>query len=182
MSDRTQAEQERLEHAAFKQLVWALAPGDVDDYDSIVDGVHAVIKERRELEERITDLEQRVEMLGDIGTEKTDKEQKVAAIVTYATQKDGRAKGTVVKPKEIAGVANVSKRYAYDLIADIVNGDSDEGSLRTDGYEWALDASDRSAIDKDAPEKGLIVDFEQLHEDPEALNKFINGTTAEEGR
>ena len=178
MSDADDA----LEHAALRQLVWALAPGDHHDYDTIVDGARAAIEEHRALEGRVADLEQRVEMLGDIGTEKTDKEQKVAAIVTYATQKDSRAKGTVVKPKEIAGVANVSTRYAYDLIDDIVNGDGEQGSLRTDGYEWALDASGQTAVDKDAPEKGLIVDFERLHEDPEALNKFINESAAEGGR
>ncbi|WP_435075306.1 hypothetical protein [Halorubrum sp. HHNYT27] len=173
---------EALDHAAFKQLVWALAPGEPEDYETIVDGVQAAIEEHRELQERVDDLEQRLEMIGDIGTEKTNKEQKVAAIVTYASQKDSGMKGTVVKPKEIAGVANVSERYAYDLIDDIVNGDGEDGSLHDDGYPWALDAAAQTSVDKDAPGRGLIVDFDRLHEDTEALNKFINGTAAEGGR
>ena len=173
---------EALDHAAFRQLVWALAPGDAEDYDTIVDGARAAIEEHRELRERVDDLEQRLDRIGDIGTEKTNKEQKVAAIVTYASQKDGGMRGTVVKPKEIAGVANVSKRYAYDLIDDIVNGDGEDGSLRDDGYPWAIDASTQTAVDKDAPDRGLVVDFDRLHDDPESLNKFINETSAEEGR
>jgi hypothetical protein len=178
MSDASEA----LDHAAFKQLVWALAPDEPEEYETIVEGVQAAIEEHRELQERVNDLEQRLEMIGDIGTKKTNKEQKVAAIITYASQKDAGMKGTVVKPKEIAGVANVSERYAYDLIDDIVNGDGEDGSLHDDGYPWALDAADQTLIDKDAPGRGLIVDFDRLHEDPAALNKFINGTPAEGGR
>ena len=173
---------EALDHAALRQLIWALAPGESEDYDTIVDGARAAIEEHRALQERVDDLEQRLDKIGDIGAEKTNKEQKVAAIVTYASQKDAGMRGTVVKPKEIAGVANVSKRYAYDLIDDIVKGDGEDGSLRDGGYPWALDATAQTSVDKEAPGRGLVVDFDRLHEDSESLNKFINETSAEEGR
>lgn len=173
---------EGLDHAAFRQLVWALAPGEPEDYDTIVDGARAAIEEHQSLQKRVDELEQRLDKIGDIGTEKTNKEQKVAAVVTYASQKDAGMRGTVVKPKEIAGVANVSKRYAYDLIDDIVNGDGEDGSLRDGGYPWALDAAAQTAVDKESPDRGLVVDFDRLHDDPESLNKFINETSAEEGR
>lgn len=58
--------QHALEHAAFKQLVWALAPGDSEDYENIVQGVHAAIEEHRDLQERVSELEGLVTGIGEL--------------------------------------------------------------------------------------------------------------------
>lgn len=163
------------ELAALKKLAFGLADDGTDDLFTAaaeaIDRVEAV-------EQRLEELDQVGDILADVGESKSTKEEKVAAIVTYADQKSSGLAGTVVKPVEIEGVCGISNRYAYDLIDDMVDGDGADGSLSEDGYPWALDASDNGAVDKDTPDKGVIVDFERLHDDPEALNKFINGSAA----
>ena len=167
--------------AFLRKLAFQLADTGPDEDVDLHEAVTRAVDRVEELEHRLDELEEMKEMLSDVGTQKTSKEEKVAAIVTYASQKDGGMRGTVVKPKEIAGIVGVSKRYAYDLIDDIVHGDGEHGSLTPDGYDWAEEASSFSAVDKETPERGLAVDFERLHEDDEALNKFINDQAVEGG-
>ena len=180
MTDEKVVEHSR-QLAYLRQLAHRLADiGDEEDVD-LREAVGRAVDRVEELEQRLDELEEMKEMLSDVGTKKTSKEEKVASIVTYASQKEGGMSGTVVKPKEIAGIVGVSKRYAYDLIDDIVHGDGEHGSLTPDGYDWALEASEISAVDKDTPDRGLAVDFERLQDDDESLNKFINGQPVEGG-
>lgn len=174
-----------IEMAALRQLTWALADGDPDDYEHLVEGVHDAIDRVEDLEAHLSELKQenqdlraRLDRLGDISEEKTSKEQKIAAIVTYADnqRRSGQSRITV-PPKEIQGVTDVSERYSYTLVDDMVGGEGDDGP---DGYDWALNPQRQARRpDQDLPQKGVLIDFEQLHADPEALSKFINATDAE---
>lgn len=180
MSDDRLTEHSR-QLAFLRKFAFQLADTGPDEDLDLHEAVDRAVDRVEKLEHRLDELEDMKEMLSDVGTQKTSKEEKVAAIVTYASQKHSGMRGTVVKPKEIAGIVDVSKRYAYDLIDDIVHGDGEHGSLKDGGYDWAVEASSFSAVDKETPERGLAVDFERLHEDDEALNKFINGQPVEGG-
>lgn len=159
-----------IEMAALRQLVWGLADGDSKDYDNLAQGVHNALDNLEALEERIDDLEAenetlrtRLDKLGDIGEQKTSKEQKVAAIVTYAENRRSKDQSALtVKPGTIKGLVDVSRRYAYDLVDDMVA-----------EYDWAHDPRDFPRhIEQDAPQKGVCIDFEGVHGEPVPVNKF----------
>lgn len=169
----------------FRKFVHELS-GTTDESDvGPMEATFRALDKIGDLQERVDELEQenqdlraRLDRLGDIGEEKTSKEQKIAAIVTYADnqRRSGQSRITIL-PKEIQGVTDVSERYSYTLVDDMVGG---EGEDELDGYNWALDPQRQARRpDQDKPQKGVLIDFEQLHADPEALNKFINGTDAE---
>lgn len=136
---------------------------------------------QQRLEAENAQLRERLDRLGDIGQEKTSKEQKIAAIVTYADNaRKSNQDCITVLPETIKGVADVSERYAYRLVDDMVSGDGENGTVGPDGYDWALDPQERPRrVDQDKPQKGVIIDFKQPHDDPAALNKFINESTAQ---
>jgi len=176
-----------MEMAALKQLVWGLADGDAEDYDHIVAGVHSALDTVERMDERIDELEaenerlrSRLDKLGDIGQEKTNKEQKIAAIVTYAENERRSDQSAVsVKPRTIKGLVGVSRRYANDLIDDMVNGDGENGTVGPDGYDWAHDSRDLPRhLEQDTPDKAVVVDFEGVHGDPVPVKEF---TTASAG-
>jgi regulator of replication initiation timing len=166
--------QDQLESAALRQLVWRLAEGDAEDYDTIVRGVHSALDRVESMQERMADIEaenerlrSRLDKLGDIGAKKTSKPQKIAAIVTYAEQRrsDGQD-ALVVKPGTIKGLVDISDRYSYTLVDNII-----------DEYEWAHDPSEvqrYGAIGRAKPDKGVLIDFEGVHGDPVPLSKLIN--------
>ena len=74
---------------------------------------------------------------------------------------------------KIVTVTGVSRRYAYDLIDGL-----------PDQYHWILSRDEArqqqygsAEIDSGTQSKRLVIDFERLHNDPAAVNKF---TTARE--
>lgn len=142
-----------------------------DDHDSLVDAARDVAAKVERLEAENEDLRNRLDQLGDIGAEKTTKEQKVAAIVTYAHQsrRDGQDAVTVL-PKHIKGLVDVSRRYAYDLVDSMV-----------EEFDWAHDPSEvrqYGSLEKDTPQKGVCIDFEGVHGEPCPVNKFTTQPTA----
>lgn len=143
-----------------------LAADDVDDRD--------VLAELQELRDRTEQLEDLTSNLQDIGGQKTSKEQKLAALVTYADRIRSDNQDLVgIDPKTMAGVAGVTERYAYTLIDELHSDDA---------FPWAADARELS---RRAPTdtRALVVDFGYLgkpvQEDAERLNKFINATGGE---
>lgn len=56
--------------------------------------------------------------LGDVGTTKTTKEQKLAAIRRFVQNKGGQQSTVAVIDSDIQGCVGVSRRYAYDLIEE----------------------------------------------------------------
>jgi len=127
-----------------------------------------------ELQDDVNDLKSLVEGLRDIGQKKSSKEQKIAAIVTFADNRrkpDQRAVSLL--PKDIIGAAGVKQRYAYQLA------DGDDG-LPSE-YDWVLTGKQARQqqygnlqIDEDRQRKRLVIDFDRLQRDRESLNKFNN--------
>lgn len=137
----------------------------LDEIDALRERVAALEAENEQLRERL-------DRLGDIGEEKTSKEQKIASIVTYADNvRKGEEKAAVtVLPKTITGVADVSRRYAYDLVDDMVR-----------EYAWAHDPTDvETHLEQGGRQKGVLIDFEGVHGEPVPVNKFTTETTGQE--
>lgn len=170
-----------LELAAVRTLIYTLASGDSDDYDNLVFAAREVADRIDELEAENANLRTRLDRLGDIGEQKTNKEQKIAAIVTYADNRRGNRDAQLVKPGEIEGATGVGERYAYDLVDHMIHGDGENGTIGPDGYDWAHDPSTLSRrVDQSAPDKGVVIDFEGVHGSACPLNEF-NNATAEMG-
>lgn len=163
-------EEEKFQEA-YRELVEQIGNVGVADDAGIIEATWMALDEFDRLQDRIEDLEaenaqlrERLNKLGDIGEKKTSKEEKVAAILTFADNARGEEGRIKVSPADVAGVTGVSERYAYDLVDDVI-----------DEYVWAYDPAEVSRrIDQETPEKGVIVDFERLQEDEESLNKFNN--------
>lgn len=149
--------------------------GIIEAASRTVDKIGELEQEVNEIRRLVMENSEQLDAFGDIGSEKTSKEQKIAAVVAFANnQKSVDENRVTVLPKEIKGAAGVSRRYSYNLVDDMVNGDGEEGAVGVDGYSWALDPADQPRRpDQDKPQKGVIVDFEQLHEDHGSVNKFI---------
>lgn len=136
--------------------------------------IHRLEERTDEQAERIEELEASNAALRDIGTTKTSKEEKIAAIISYADNiRDADQSEVAVAAQEIKGAAGVTRRYAYDLIDDVAA-----------EYPWATIRDARTQpSSKDGGrmiqwKKALAVDFEQLHADPEGVNKFTTEVTA----
>jgi len=127
------------------------------------------LRRMSELEDRVDGLEAengelrtRLDKLGDIGQQKTSKEQKVAAIVTYAdNQRSAGQSAVTVLPRVIKGLVGVSRRYAYDLVDDMV-----------EEYEWAYDPQKVNVHPGHDGAKGVLIDFDGIHGEPVSVNKF----------
>jgi len=163
---------------AFPRLVHSIA-GTREDTDvgvfeatvRTIDEIESMQQRLEELEAENEELRTRLDKLGDIGEEKTSKEQKIAAIVTYADNQRGDDQDAVtVLPKVIKGLVDVSRRYAYDLVDDMV-----------EEFEWAHDPAaldTYGSLEKDTPQKGVCIDFEGVHGEPVPVNKFTTASAS----
>lgn len=127
-------------------------------------------RERRGRDE----MERRLADLGDVGTRKTTKEQKLAAILAFAVNKRGeQAEKVAVSATEIRGCVGVSRRYAYDLMhamAAEIEGVSVRESKRV---------QTSSGIKR--KKKALLVDCERVHSGTDGVNEFTTGGDDNEG-
>lgn len=139
------------------------------------DRVAELEDENAELRKRLESVEARLEAVEDTSP---GKEGKVRAIVQQARNlREGDQQGVVMDPEQIVGATGVSKRYAYDL--------ADEDGLPSE-YHWILTREQARQeqygsleIDGSTAGKAIVVDFERLHSDQEALNKFNNDSGGE---
>jgi len=176
MDDDYDADEATL--VAFRRFVTELADIDDEDRPSMgdIETAFRALDELDRLRERVATLEaendhlrDRLDRLGDIGEEKTSKEQKIAAIVTYADNvREGEGKAAVtVLPKIITGVADVSRRYAYDLVDDMIR-----------EFPWAHDPTAVGTHpEQETRQKGVLIDFEGVHGEAVAVNKFTTRST-----
>lgn len=169
MSDDDRIARHDRELAALKKLAFGLAD---DDTDELFPAVEQALDRVETLETRLDELDQVGDMLADVAETTSTKEEKVGKIVTYAenTRRDEQP-GVTVLPKSIKGVTEVSRRYAYDLVDDMI-----------DEYAWAHDpaAVDRyGSVERDAPQKGVLIDFEGVHGAPCPVNKFTTRSAVE---
>jgi|GEM_PF-4387400 len=188
MDDDYDADEAAL--VAFRRFVTELADvadedrpsmGDIETTFRALDEIEALHERVAELEDENQQLRERLDRLGDIGAKKTSKEQKIAAIVTYAdNQRRPDQTAVTVTPRNIRGVADVSERYSYTLVDDMIDGDGEDGTVGPDGYDWAFDPREAPRRpDADTPDRGVGIDFEILQDDPAALSKFINASTGQ---
>lgn len=141
---------------------------------ALEDECDALHEENQALRGRLAEIETQLDAIQDLGTEKTTKEEKIAAVVQYAqnTVSGDATTGRVALPvKQLKGVAGISRRYAYTLIDDL-----------PDEYEWLHNRSTVSQygdleIDEDSQNSALIVDLERLHETDADVSKFITATS-----
>lgn len=163
---------ETIEDDMYGDYGSAAGSATIGEHDSLIDWIQSVESENNDLRERVDTLESEIDAIRDIGSERTSKEEKVAQVVTYALNESQTGTGRVkIKPSNVVGLTGVSTRYAYDLVDEIA-----------DTYDWALDPQEVSRRpDQDAPEKGVLIDCELVQRDPEALNKFNNGSDEQGG-
>jgi len=173
---------------AFRRFVNNIAGTGEDPDVEVFEATARALDTMDALQERVEDLEEenerlrtRLDKLGDIGEEKTEKEQKIAAIVTYADNgRDDDQDAVSVKPKEIKRLTGVGRRYSYDLVDDMIDGDGEDGTVGPDGYDWAHDPNEiqrYGAVERDASDKAVVIDFAGVHGEAVPVNKFT--TTAQ---
>jgi hypothetical protein len=98
----------------LKGTVRAAVDADIDDIGELPDAGRSFNRWIGTHEERLDALERQLAALGDVGTTKTTKEQKLAAVLHFATNKQGTQSGTVaVTADESQGCVGISRRYAY---------------------------------------------------------------------
>ncbi|GAA0515697.1 hypothetical protein SAMN04488066_11569 [Halorubrum aquaticum] len=149
-----------------------------------LDFIEELLIRVEEVEKENTRLRERLDAFGDIGVEKTSKQSKIASIVQYADNLRNEDQGAIkILPKNVCGVANVSRRYAYDLIDDMIHGDGENGTVGPDGFAWAHDPTkidQYGSLEKKESQKGILIDFEGIHGEPLSVNKFNTGSTTKE--
>jgi len=150
---------------------------DVGAAEAWTAAMETIKRQQRELDELRTQVEEqarKLDRLGDIGEEKSTKEQKIVAVLTWADNaRNHQESKVVVKPKDIKGATGVSRRYAYDLIDDM-----------HDTYDWAVDNTQRddrttglSGAESDSPPCGVLIDFDEVaHSTDGVVNKFTTRT------
>lgn len=157
------------ELAALKKLAFSLAD---DGTDELFPAVSEAVDRVETLEQRVEALDDVSDMLADVGEQKTSKEAKISAVVTYAanTRRNDQPAVTVL-PKAVKGVTEVSRRYAYDLVDDMI-----------EEYAWAHDPTDidrYGAVERDTAQKGVLIDFEGVHGEAVPVNKFTTRSASQ---
>lgn len=133
---------------------------------AIANGVTNANREIEDLQEEVSTLsdrleavESRLDVLEDASPK--GKDAKVAALVEYAEGAKGpNQQGVALKAKEIKGTCSCTRRYAYDLMDELPQ-----------EYHFISE--------RDKNGRRLLIDFEALHSDPEAVNKFTTRASGE---
>jgi hypothetical protein len=149
----------------LKGAVRAAIDADIDDIGELPDAGRTFNQQVATAEERLDAVERQLAALGDIGTAKTTKEQKLAAILTFAANKRGQQSSTVtVTADEVQGCAGVSRRYAYDLI--------DEAAEVCVGVRIREATDIQTSTGVEHKKKALLVDGEVAHTNGDGVNQF----------
>jgi len=124
------------------------------------------------LEARVATVERQLETFGDIETEPTSKDEKIAAVLAYATNKHDPGQSTVaVTAPEIKGCASVSRRYAYDLVDAIAKD--------VDGCQLRESATVQTGAGTKHKPKAVLVDCEAVHGERGDVNSFTKGSATD---
>ena len=152
----------------LKATLRAMTAADIDTIEDLPDAGAAVQDRVAQLGGRVDALDQRVAALGDVGTEKTSKEQKYAAILAFAQNKGGTQQSKVaVTAPEIKGCVGVSRRYAYDLIGEMAR--------EVAGVRLREAKQVETATGTKRKQKALLVDCEAVLTDGGGVNSFTTG-------
>ncbi len=149
----------------LKGTVRAIVDAEIDNIGELPDAGRAFHRDVATHAERLDAVEKQLTALGDIGAAKTTKEEKLAAIVTFAQNKGGNQSATVaVTADEIQGCVGVSRRYAYELI--------DDAAATLDGARVREATDVQTSTGVEHKKKALLVDCESVHGLDEAVNSF----------
>lgn len=164
MSDASEA----LDHAAFRQLVFGLASGEAEDYDTIVEAVREIVAENQRLREEVAELQELVDPdPGATEYQQLTKPQKVSrvrsALVEEAEKRGGRAALHYDDVKWLFD-GHPSAGHCYDLM---------ERAAELDGFAY-----DRPS--GDGGQKRVRVNLDGVND----LDRFhaVNNGSIEEGR
>ncbi|MEF8825338.1 MAG: hypothetical protein V5A27_03210 [Halapricum sp.] len=151
----------------LKGTLRALAEEEVESLDELPDVGRALNDRLDAYDERLAAVEHRLAALGDVGTETSSKEEKIAAVLAFAMHKrNGRSRVTV-SPTEIKGCTGVSRRYAYDLLEAI--------AAEVDGVRLRESRQVETGSGTERQGKALLVDCERVHNDRAGVNQFTTG-------
>lgn len=152
----------------MKGTIRALLDADIEEINELPDAGRSFHHRVDAYDDRLATLETRVQRFDDISGEQSSKEQKIAAVLSYAVNKCGPGQRKVaVTATEIKGVAGVSRRYAYDLVEAIAD-ELSECELR-EGETVQTSSGPKHKS------KAVIVDCELVHEDGRSVNSFTTG-------
>jgi hypothetical protein len=158
----------------LKGTIRGLAAEDVETVEDFPAAGRSLRAELDALAERVAALEDRVAALGDVGTNPSTKEEKYAAVLAFAANKDTSTGKVAVTPSEVQGCTGVSRRYAYELIEAM---DRDIEGVRV---------RDATAVQTGAgveqKPKALLVDCDRVHATGDGVNQFTTEERSEEGR
>ncbi|MCU4926470.1 hypothetical protein OB905_10815 [Halobacteria archaeon AArc-dxtr1] len=155
----------------LKGTIRALVGAEIDEIGELPESGRTFNRQVETHAERLDAVEKRLAALGEIDREKTTKEQKIAAICTFAQNKRGGRSSTVaVTAKEIQGCVGVSRRYAYDLIGEVA--EVVEGARVRDAREVP------TATGVEHKKKALLIDCEAVHVENGGVNQFTTRSRA----
>ncbi|WP_162562486.1 hypothetical protein [Salinigranum rubrum] len=147
--------------------VRALVDEDISELNGLPAAARRSAQHRRALREDVNELSNRVAALGDIGTGRTSKEEKFAAVLAFAFNKRGDGSKVTVTPEEIRGCTGVSRRYAYELVEAM--GESVTGCrVRESEVVQTAKGSRRKS-------KALLVDCEVVQHESVDVSEFTTG-------
>lgn len=148
----------------LKGTLRELTASDIDTIAEFPDAAEVFHQRVLEHGERLTEVEARLAELGTIGHEQTSKDEKYAAILTFAHNKQNGSAKVALTPHEIRGCVGVSRRYAYELI-DTMETDIEGVSVRDPTQV-------RTGTGVKRKQKALLVDCEQVSVDSGGVNQF----------
>ena len=154
----------------LKGSIRAMVDEPVDSVDEFPPAGQRFREEVTQMENRIRVLEERVARFGDLGSERSSKEEKYAAVLRFAANKRTANGKVAVSPAEIKGCTGVSRRYAYDL-AEAMAEDVEGVRVRE-----AQAVETGSGLQRKS--KALLVDCEIVQANSWSVNEF---TTAKSG-
>ena len=147
--------------------VRALVDEEIDNLEAFPAAARRTAANRREARVQLETVRSRVDVLGDIGAERTSKEEKIAAVLAFAFNKRGSESKVSVTPDEVRGCTGVSRRYAYDLVEAI-------GSSVNGCRVREAEVVQTSTGSKRKP-KALLIDCDAVQHQTEGVNKLTTG-------
>jgi hypothetical protein len=147
--------------------VRAMTGSEIESVEELP-GAGREFRERLErFEERLDAVERRLDRLGDVGDEPSSKEEKFAAVLSFAQNKRNGSAKVAVSPHEVKGCTGVSRRYAYELI--------DEMAAAVTGVDVREAKQVQTGNGLERKGKALLVDCEAVHENGDSVNSFTTG-------
>ena len=144
---------------------------DVDVAREAVGRVNNLEAENEELRELVENQQTQLQVISDLASDNSSKNEKVAALVVYADNTRNGQGVVKLDVRDIMGATGVSRRYAYDLM-DRLPGE----------HEWCHSGEDLRQygdmeIDKSSQQRTLAIDFDGSHGDACPVNKFTTQFT-----